>query len=83
MICNKDFKEIKNYFYDLKYEIKLSDSTINLKYYLTDVLQYERIINGRRFTKKIKKMKKIEDFYQISTSLRANYVHSQDSAFAR
>jgi hypothetical protein len=87
-ICKNDFSEFALYFENLDYKISQKDSISNIKYYLSEIIQYERIIKTEenkieRISKKVKNTTNNIDRYQTKLALRANYIHTQDSAFAR
>jgi hypothetical protein len=40
-ICEKEFKDLKNYFEDSDFKIETTDAHINLTYYIAEINQFE------------------------------------------
>jgi hypothetical protein len=77
-------KEIIEEFKKTNYIVELVDGTsVNLNYFKTKKGQIKIIVNGERKTKAELKLINEIDYKKIKSSLRANYIHTLDSAVIR
>ena len=78
-------KKIINYFIDnnLKVIINPDNTEVNYSCFKTEITQFEIYIENKRRTLQNKNITNLEDDDQFKTSIRANFVHTQDAVLAR
>ena len=85
LTTDKNINEILKFFEKNNYKtIKLSDeSKIDLKYYILKTKRIDTKIKSKRYTHIIKEKTSILNENQMIKAIKANYIHTLDSALAR
>ena len=82
-IFEKDLDYGREYFEKNNYRFVLFDSKIDIKYFKKKKKQFEIKKEKKRISKKYYDLTNEMDIYETEKGSLANYVHSQDAAFAR
>jgi hypothetical protein len=82
-ILKKNSKKIVQHFTQKKQATFSDNSTANYRYYKSNEMEIDLIINGQRSTKKFLTISENEDLNKFKNAIKANYVQSLDACLVR